>query len=178
MLIFKTQRSGSSWMTSQINTYDGVFLQEEIIRGESRNIGDPWKEALSYVVKSLSSPTPTWGEHWRKGKKPTGDFQVLGGTVNALYVSQYVNFQKLAEIVPNLRLVLYTRTNRIKQAISFARGTELWEKCNKRVVTFECKLDTKFELDINELPRHIQRAVGLEKYMIKEAWAVAAKLDN
>jgi len=176
VLVFKIEASGSTWMTSKFNEYKGVFITREIFHENTR--GDYQKEGQSYLMNSFSTPTLSYGLKWNnKVKKPVEDFYVLGATVNPFW-AKFLNWTELAHKVPNLKLVVYLRSNLIKHAISFIRGRLLFRKCKTPVVDGDCKLDNTFIVDPKALRNQIVRLIARDKYMIEIANGLAAHLDS
>jgi len=91
-----------------------------------------------------------------------------------------LDWDKLAEKLPkNLRLVVYTRSNKVKQAISFIRSKELISKCGKSVlVNRNCTIDEKIEIKPITLKHNIIRAIAIDDYMLKVAYKLAEYLEN
>ena len=53
---------------------------------------------------------------------------ILGFTMNPLHAEK-ADYMRLAKEVPNLKLVVLTRTNQVKMALSGVRGKMLHQKC-------------------------------------------------
>jgi len=163
-------------MTSKFNAYKGVFITREIFHENTR--GDVQNEGQSYLMKSFSTPTLSYKLKWNnKVKKPDEDFYVLGATMNPFW-AKFLNWTELAYKIPNLKLVVYLRSNLIKHAISFIRGRLLFRKCQTPVVDGDCKLDKTFEVDPMALRNQIKRLVLRDKYLVEVANGLAAHLDS
>jgi len=181
LLILKSSRSGSAWMTTQLNTYKGVFVTEELLRGHSYMWGNAWKEGQAYLEKSFSAPQRIYGMEWSdKIKKPEEDFTVLGATLDALYVDQYVNWTETGVKFPDLKLVLYLRTNIVKHSVSILRKTAMEAKCGRNhiVADSSCELDKKFHINLKSLGRWIVRTIAIDDFSIETASALAQHLDS
>jgi hypothetical protein len=175
-LIFKSEASGSSWMTSKFNAYKGVFFTREIFRAATS--GDVLKEGQTYLMKSFSTPLRSYKIQWNKWvKKPDGDFYVLGATVNPVW-AKFLNWTELAYKVPNLKLVVYLRSNVIKHAISFIRGHLLLRKCKTPVVDGDCTLDKTFKVDPIALKKILINIIASDHYLVEIAKGLAAHLDS
>jgi hypothetical protein len=175
-LFFKLEASGSTWMTSKLNAYKGVFITREIFRDTTG--GDVHKEGQSYLMKSFSTPQRPYKLQWnKKVKKPDEDFHVLGATMNPFW-AKFLNWTELAYKVPNLKLVVYRRSNVVKHAISFIRGILLVRKCKTPVVDGDCKLDKTLEVDPTTLRKQINRLIARDNYLAEVANGLAAHLNS
>jgi len=66
-------------MANELNTHKGLFLTEELIRGESYTQGNAWKDAQAFLAQSFLTPQRFYGQEWNdKVRKPDEDFKVLG----------------------------------------------------------------------------------------------------
>jgi len=181
LLILKQSRSGSTFFVSQLNSYKGVYVAAEVIRGESYQLGNVWKEGQAHLYKSFSTPTRSYPWDWdEKHKKPEGDFAVLGATLDTTYVDGYVNWTEIALDYPNLKLVVFQRTNIVKHAISRIRVDELLKKCHKRhsQVGAQCEVDDKFYIDVELLGRWIIKSIAYDDESVKTALGLTPYLDN
>jgi len=179
VLIFKNQRSGSSWMTAQLNTFEGIFITEEIIDGPAFHRGNVWEESQSWVMESFSRPKRSYRYFWDETvKEPEGDFSVLGSTLNPYFVNQFINFLEIGQKLPNLKLVLYRRSNVLKHAMSIIRGNILWAKCGRLVLNKDCKIDDKYEVELVELKDTIKRILMYDDALFEHAIKLSQVLDN
>jgi len=175
ILILKAPHSGSSWMASEINRYKGVFIQEEIFIRDSYKLGNALKESQSYLLQSFRTPMPQYGE---KNLIPKDDYKVLGATLNPYWGSLYVDWNELAKKVPQLRLIIYVRTNKIKHAVASLRAHKVWKKCDVYVARSGCKLDPKFYVNISNLQLSLEYAILYSEYAVRIGLELAAKLEN
>jgi len=179
VLIFKNQRSGSSWMTAQLNTFEGIFITEEIIDGLAYHRGNAWEESQSWVMESFSRPKRSYRYFWDEAiKKPEGDFSVLGSTLNPYFVNQFINFLEIGRKLPNLKLVLYRRSNVVKHAMSVIRGDILYAKCGRLVLNKDCKIDDKYEVELVVLKNTVKRILMYDDALFQYATKLAKHLDN
>jgi len=179
VLIFKNQRSGSSWMTAQLNTFEGIFITEEIIDGLAYHKGNVWEESQSWLMESFSRPKRKYRYYWdEKIKKPKGDFSVLGSTLNPYFGNQFINFLEIGKKFPNLRLVLYRRSNMVKHAISVIRGDLRYAQCGRLGLKKDCKIDDKYEVKIPLLKNTLKRLLVYDDAIFQHANRLAKRLDN
>jgi len=169
-------------MTTELNTYKGIFVTDELLRGHSYMYGNAWKEGQAYLEKSFSAPQRTYGMEWSdKIKKPEEDFRVLGASLDGLYVDQYVNWTETGVKFPGLKLVVYLRSNIVKQSVSILRKSEMEAKCggqNHIVADSSCKIDKKFHINLKELGKRLVRTIAIDDFNIEIASILAPHLDS
>jgi len=181
LLILKTSRSGSAWMANELNTHKGLFLTEELIRGESYTQGNAWKEAQAFVEQSFLTPQRIYGQEWDDEiRKPEEDFKVLGVSLDTLYVEQYLNWTEIGVKFPNLKLVVYQRSNIVKHAVSRIRKGELLSKCGLEHVKegSSCTLDKNFHIKPGVLGDWIIRTIAIDNFSFETAFDLAPHLDS
>jgi len=179
VLVFKNQRSGSSWMTAQLNTYEGIYITEEIIDGLAYHRGNVWKESQSWVLDSFSRPKRNYRYFWDETiAKPEGEFKVLGSTLNPYFGNQFLNFREIGKKYPNLKLVLYHRSNVVKHALSVIRGEILYEKCGTVVLNKDCVIDDKYVIEISVLKNTLKRISVFDEALFQHATKLAPLLDS
>jgi len=179
VLIFKNQRSASSWLTATLNKFEGIFITDEIIDGSAFHRGNVWEESQAWVMESFSKPKRIYRYFWdERTKKPDGDFSVLGSTLNPYFGNQFINFLAIGKKLPNLKLVLYRRSNIVKHALSIMRG-EVWNaKCGKLVLNKDCKIDGKYRVKIPLLKNTLKRLLVFDEALFQHANRLAKRLDN
>jgi len=168
-------------MTSQLNSFEGVFIAEEILRAESYKLGNAWEEGQSWLMKAFSTPVRSYGHGLNEQfRKPQDQFYVLGGTLNPFYADQFLNWTELGTKLPNLKLVLYRRSNVVKHAVSYTHRKMLREKCGTNVVRkYEnCRISRRFPIDISQLRKDIFRITALSTVGLEIATGLATYLDN
>merc|ERR1719317_365634 len=86
---------------------------------------------MPYLLESFEHPM---------GKYPQGrlttkitNWKVLGGTVDPMKAS-YLNWTGISSIVPDLRVVYYWRSNKVKHAVSSIRAMRLMRNCGMMVL--------------------------------------------
>jgi len=179
VLVFKNQRSGSSWMTAQLNTYKGIYIAEEIVDGLAYRRGNVWKEGQSWVMDSFSRPKRSYRWFWdEKTTKPEGDFSVLGSTLNPYFGNKFLDFQEIGRKFPNLKLVVYYRSNVVKHAMSVIRGEILFKKCGTLVLNKDCVIDDKYEVEISVLKNTLKRISVFDDALFQYATKLAPLLNN
>lgn len=89
-----------------------------------------------------------------------------------------MNWTELVYKVPNLKLVVYLRSNLIKHAVSFIRGRLLFQKCKTPVVDGDCKLDKTFIVDPMVLKKQVNRLITRDDYIFELANRLAAHLHS
>jgi len=168
-------------MLSEINKYQGVSIQEEILGKKSwkhKRGGNIFNDATSYLLKSLRTPMPRYMEELII---PEDDWDVVGATLNPWWVGSYVDWNELGKKAPTLRLVIYIRTNIIKHAVASIRSHLLVKKCLADAVTktnSNCTLDPKFYCDISHLGEVIEQTIQVDEYMVKSGLELATQLEN
>jgi len=148
LLILKTARSGSSWFTYLLNRFHGIYIREELLGkmdNLAKNTDDKSNIELSvYVGWSLRHPMlkyPYGKDCSQRGVKNV----IVGSTLGSGYScpNDTILPNLVKDMVPNLRVVAYIRSNIVKHAVSHIRGDQLFRKCKYMVVKGACKLEKK-----------------------------------
>ena len=143
MVILKIPRSGSSWFTSELNALPSVYISKEIVQsGDAEMFSTPEIEA--HLIAALRGPKgklsqsrqflpdARYIEDYLKPTswawKPATNLQVIGFSVNPEHIPE-VNWARIKEAVPELRVVALGRSNIVKTAISSYTGKILKERC-------------------------------------------------
>jgi len=179
LVILRTNRSGSSWFTSLFNRHKGVYITDEIV------IEDDWDlrkqverlgEGMTYYIAE-SVRRPMWA--WPRGEDVTAGNEtslIVGSNFDPWHVA--AKLDKVVELVPNLRVVAYFRTNVVKHVISFIRGKELLRQCKEVVVKSWCKLRMKVTVVLKEFDNWLILVIAHDLYMWKTAKSLAANLKG
>jgi len=181
LMMLKTGHSGSSWFTSLLNRYEGVYVTEEIIWGlrkemkERENVEKLTGGMTAYIFKSLQHPMLKWpnGEDMNQRNKT---FFIVGCTFNPW--KSFANLDKIARLVPSLRVIAYFRSNVVKHVISYFRGQQLWRKCRNFVTWDECKLESKTTVELKEFDKRLIEAMAEDLNIWKVAHSLTANLTH
>jgi len=181
LMIFKTSHSGSSWLTSVLNKYDGVYVTEEIIRGGGRsrekrqNLEKSTGGMTAYIYNSTQHPMLNWpkGEDMNQRNKT---LFIVGCTINPGIT--FANLDKIARLVPSLRVVAYFRTNIVKHVISYFRGHQLVRKCGHYVTSDECKLESKTTVELKKFDERLIAVMAEDLYIWKVVNSLTANLKH
>jgi len=175
LLILKAPRSGSSWFSSLLNKFEGVYLTEEIFNSES---GHNPSAALSYLQKAFQHPMKVY---------PLGpdivwhprSWNILGATYNPL-VAWWLNLRILPDKVPDLRSIAYVRTNKVKHAIATIRSRLLKNKCLTPVITgtTNCKLPTKTHVNVNTFEKSFISKLAIDEYIFDLTATLTENLED
>lgn len=100
--------------------------------------------------------------------------------MNPFYTDQFLNWTKLGSKLPNLKLVLYLRSNVVKHAVSNFHRKMLMDKCGTSFVRQDedCRVKSRFRIDISTLGKHIIRVTAINAYLLEIAFKLAAYLDQ
>jgi LPS sulfotransferase NodH len=171
LVILKLPRSGSSWVTEELNEIPTVFISKEIVQHGDRSafgVSDMEQHlarALQRPTGKLSSvgdflPTGRFFEDYllHKSMKPLQTLRVLGFTVNPEHCKD-VQWRRIQEAVPQLRMVALVRSNVIKSALSGYRGKQTQALCgsaNLRISTLNnCTLPATVDWTLVEFTREV-----------------------
>jgi len=174
LLVLKAPQSGSSWFTSILNHYSGVYICEEIFR---TNQDHNSSKSFNYLVDSLKHPMKSFprGPDKILGKKT---WSIVGASYNPL-LAFWVNLSGLSEKVPDLRLIVYLRTNKVKQAIATVRSKELWRKCGSLVINGNsCNLPEKSNIRAEYFGKSLISKLAIDQYIFDSAKALHLKNKN
>jgi len=136
VVVLKSPHSGSSWFVSLIDKMEGVYLTQEMfeapkmMRREKRSLINVGIKSLPYLVESFQHPMG----RYPIGRIPTKttNWKVLGETIDPAAAS-YLNYTAFSIAVPDLRLIHYWRSNKVKHAISTIRAHLLMKACGMMV---------------------------------------------
>ena len=130
-------------------------------------------------MDSFSRPKRNYRYFWGdKIAKPEGDFSVLGSTLNPYFGNQFLSFKEIGMKFPNLKLVLYHRSNVVKHALSVIRGEILFKKCGTVVLNKDCVIDDKYEIEISVLKNTLKRISVFDHALFEHATKLAPLLDS
>jgi len=175
LMIFKTAHSGSSWFTSLLNRYEGVYVTEEIVGTGKSNRGkfvdESPGEMTAYILNSLQHPMWKWpnGEDITQRNKT---FFIVGCTLNPM--KSFADLNKIARLVPSLRVVAYFRTNIVKHVTSSFRANHLKRECGHVVIKDECKLETWTTVELEKFDEKLIRVMAADLYI----WKVVNSLSQ
>lgn len=183
VIVLKNPRSGSSWFVQLLNSASGVFVTEEILTSKSGKHGDIALHGEAYLERALREPMnrfaagPAFGssgpQRSLKHKTvPIDGWTVVGFTVSPKrLLAGDINITALA-MRTAAKMIIYERTNKVKQAIAYYRGRLLRDKCgfnNVRTTESACTLSTvHFKLDINTFERNLLESMAKD-YALAEA---------
>jgi LPS sulfotransferase NodH len=156
-VIFTTQRSGSTWLASVLNGFDGVIAHDELLLRRKRSTEPRWDSEFAYPRYVESE-----GRYGRL--RPFSVFSYL----NALYASRrwvgfklmYSDVKAYPEVLPYLlakqvRVVHLVRRNHLDVLISFAVKRDIGKA---HILAMEDRpQDLSVELDTASLLRDLER---------------------
>lgn len=171
LIILKLPRSGSSWVTEELNEIPTVFISKEIVQRGDRNeftteaIEEHFVKALRNPTGKLSSikdylPTGRFFEDYllHKSLKVLKDMRVVGFTVNPEHCKD-VKWQRVQESVPNMNIVALIRSNVIKSALSGYRGKQTMVLCGSSNLRFSplsnCSLPKSVDWSVDDFFREV-----------------------
>lgn len=143
VVLLKIPRSGSSWFTSELNALPSVYISKEIVQGgDVEMFSTPEIEA--HLIAALRGPKgklshsrgffpdARYVEDYLKPTslswKPMTNLQVVGFSVNPEHIPG-VDWARIKEAVPELRVIALGRSNTVKATVSSYTGDILKEKC-------------------------------------------------
>jgi len=173
LLILKAPRSGSSWFTSILQHYSGVYIHEEIFNSNQEHNSS---HGFGYLVDSLNHPMKPFplGPDMILGRKK---WRIVGASYNPL-VAFWVNLSGLPEKVPDLRLIVYLRTNKVKHAIATARSRELSKRCGSVVITSTCNLPEKSNIRAEYFHKSLISKLAIDQYIFDSVKALHLQNKN
>lgn len=175
VIVLKNPRSGSSWFVQLLNSASQVFVTEEILTSKSGKYGNLTLQGEAYLERALREPMnrfnggPAFGSNGpqrslKHKSVPPGGWAVVGFTVSPKrLLAGDINISALA-VRTAAKMIIYERTNKVKQAIAYYRGRLLRDKCgfnNVRNTESTCTLSTAhFELDIEVFERNLLESMA------------------
>jgi len=164
LLILKAPRSGSSWFISLLNRFSGIYIREEVVALAEKKNADITVEA--YVAKSLQQPMRKYpgGEDLMQQNK---SFAIVGSSLTPLVGS--IDPDVIKRLVPNINVVAYLRTNKVKHVVSWIRGHRLYKKCLTPVVTGNCTLDGKTTVTEERFDYDLNAVINLDRNILRFA---------
>jgi len=179
LMILRTNRSGSSWFTSLFNRLKGVYITDEIVVKDDlelrKSVESLGEGMTAYIAESFRRPM--WA--WPRGEDLTTrneTFLIVGSNFDPWHV--VAKLDKVVELVPNLRVIAYFRTNIVKHVIAFIRGKILFRKCHHVVVKGGCELKRKVTVVLKEFDNWLILVIAHDLYMWKIANSLAANLKS
>lgn len=147
VIILKNPRSGSSWFLQLVNSSPNVFVTEEILTSKRRN-------PEAYLARALREPMSKRGpafEHPARAMrwKQPAKWEVLGFSVSPKWT------RGIDLLAFGAKMVLYERTNKVKQALAAYRGRMLKRKCGYNNIRGDCRLPASLVVNITQLKRHV-----------------------
>jgi len=129
------------------------------------------KDVTAYVVKSLQQEMFSWpkGEDMTQQNKSNA---IIGSTINlGLGYTRFYEIHPggIQTMVPNLNVVAYLRSNKVKHAISIIRGRVFQRMCHAKVVTDKCKLDRKTVVTHSEFHKTLRFATKYDRIILNTA---------
>jgi len=153
----------------------GVYITEELLAAmmysnamRHSNISKRNRDATAYVVRSLQQEMLRWpkGEDLTQQNKSN---VIVGSTINIGLRYPFVfkvNPKGIQTMVPNVNVVAYLRSNKVKQAISLIRADLLNKNCGSKVVTGKCKLDKKTVVTDSDFHKALRLATKFDRYIL------------
>lgn len=127
LIILKLPRSGSSWFVDKLNTIPGVYIRKEILHHDDihRYSSDRIEE---YLISALKVPISTRVFDLNhdffnntidvtRMSKSSESIQVVGFSLNLEHIPG-MNFNHILKIFPGLVVIVLTRSNIVKSAVS------------------------------------------------------------
>ena len=180
LIVLKNPRSGSSWLVQLLNGVPSAFVTEEILTSKSAGHGDVKAEGEAHLFRALSEPMGRFGRGAafgvdekrggsaklvakdramrESGKRPRDAWDVVGFTVSPKRILGLNLFGAPDGVFWRSgcrKVVLYERTNKIKQALAYARGRLLRDKCGmnnvRKTGKKACVIGKTLALDVDDL---------------------------
>jgi len=105
------------------------------------------------------------------------DFVLLGASFNP-FIAQYVHLDELAKLVPNLRVVVYRRSNKVKHAVASIRSKELNKKCHTPIVNSNCSLTGRSTVNVVDFDEWLISFLGSDQFQLSVALSLVDKLQE
>jgi len=173
LLIWKAPHSGSSWLTSLFNFREGVYVSEEMFEKleytlDMKNWTNPrtlFNESCAYLAEALRHPMA----HFPRGEfhLDNRDLLVVGASLDIQ--AYWVNLWCLPKMVPDIRVLLWVRTNKVKHTISNIRAAKLRAKCGNPVIIGDCRLTKKTVVNLKIFDWDLINILALDKMMLDKA---------
>lgn len=166
-----------------------MFIREEIFRNANStialaklknskfNLNTLLNESIEYLAEALKDPMKVFplGAYQQYTNKA---WSVVGASYNPNRAS-YVNIKNLAKIEPAAKVVVYVRTNKVKQAVASVRARLLKKICNKDVVHGSCVgLSEKTLINLTEFDNILQEVVATDEYNLEKTMTLMKGLDR
>ncbi|KAJ8605438.1 hypothetical protein CTAYLR_003320 [Chrysophaeum taylorii] len=161
LIVLKNPRSGSSWFVQLLNSVPSVFVTEEILTSKSQ-IHKNLTLVEAHLLRALEVPMTRFGRSHvprsASSKKPT-KWDVVGFTLSP---KRAIGID-LGRLSRRAKVVVYERTNKIKQAIAYYRGRRLRKKCGYNNIREECRLAPKVRVDIGQLETFLVESMAKDR---------------
>eukprot|EP01039_Chlorochromonas_danica_P004411 gene4411-4832_t len=148
VLVLKLPRSGSTWFTELLNKIPGLFISKEIVQGADRDGGRfSAEEVQTHLIRALHRPTDKLSaenlpstrflEDYLFTLKAVQPLKAVGFSLNLEHVEGTVHWQNVmlpltqSTSYHSPRIIVYTRDNIVKLAVSALRGEELHRRCGR-----------------------------------------------
>ena len=172
LVVLKLPRSGSSWLTGELNEIPSVFVSKEIVQRGDRSafsvdaMEEHFVRALQTPTGKLSStrdylPTGRFFEDYllHKSLKVLKKMRVVGFTVNPEHCKD-VQWQRVHQAVPGMRMVALIRSNVVKSALSGFRGKQTMALCGSSNLRFSaayknCTLPAMVDWSVGDFFREV-----------------------
>jgi len=91
-----------------------------------------------------------------------------------------VNWTETGVKFPDLKLVVYLRSNIVKHSISMLRKGEIEAKCGRNHILANslCKIDKKFHIKVKKLAYWLVKSIAIDDFAIETAFDIAPHLDS
>jgi len=185
-LVLKSDHSGSSWFVWLIDNIEGVYLTEEIfhtpwhLKRENVSVDNIEVKSLPYLVESFQHPT---GKYGRGGLKVESKrWKVLGATLNPIHAF-YLNWAGIPSNVPNLRLIHYWRSNKVKHVIANIRAELLNKNCgfwtlNAKAAKHNCVAPTKINVSVKKFHSLLHKVMNEDHITLEIISKLTRKLKR
>ena len=153
IMILKNPRSGSSYFMGLLNAFPTIHVTDDILTPHSFRFGNVSADWLEYLSSALREPITrydtirarTFNETAiinRRRKQLYGDdemdkrwhaLDLVGFSICPSIHAFELDLRELAAVAPQTYLVVYIRTNKIKQAVAQLRGEKMKAECPNAV---------------------------------------------
>ena len=151
LIILKNPRSGSSYFVHLLNSYPTVHITDDILTPHSWRYGNLSADYTQYLASALHEPVMRYdivkgrstqevaavarrrkhfyGDDEAGGKRWANGYDLVGFSICPSMHAFDLDLEQLARLVPRAYLVIYIRTNKVKQAVAQLRGETMKARC-------------------------------------------------
>ena len=202
IMILKNPRSGSSYFMGLLNAFPTIHVTDDILTPHSFRFGNVSADWLEYLSSALREPITrydtirarTFNETAiinRRRKQLYGDdemdkrwhaLDLVGFSICPSIHAFELDLRELAAVAPQTYLVVYIRTNKIKQAVAQLRGEKMKAECPNAVSRGgrlssgdvagkkePCRVSETLHVDTEDLALALGTAFYREEHLLRQA---------